>query len=88
MTRYTLIVKSSVAKDLKKIPRELVPAILSRIGDLQDDPLPRDAVKLSGADHFYRIRSGEYRIIYQVLHQKSEITIYYVRQRSVAYRTW
>jgi len=88
MTRYTLPVRNSVAKDLKKIPRDLIPAIFTRIENLQDNPLLRDAVKISGADHFYRIRAGEYRIVYQVLHENSEITVYYVRHRSIAYRTW
>jgi mRNA interferase RelE/StbE len=88
MARYTLIVKTSVEKDLKKIPRELVPSILSGIENLADNPFPRDSVKLSGAEHFYRTRAGDYRIIYHVLPSVEEVTVYYVRHRSIAYRTF
>jgi len=86
MARYLLIIKASVEKDLKKIARGPVKSILSRIEDLALDPIPRDAVKLTGAEHFYRIRIGDYRVIYHVLHSQDEVTVYYVRHRSIAYR--
>jgi len=86
MPRYTLIIKASIEKDLKRIPRELIPSVLSRIAGLADNPFPRDSVKLSGAEHFYRTRAGDYRIVYQVLPSRDEVTVYYVRHRRIAYR--
>lgn len=86
MLRYAIRVKKSVDKDLKKLPRDLLPSIFSKIESFESDPIPRDSVKITGAEHFYRVRIGEYRIIYQVLHEEKEVTIVYIRHRSVAYR--
>ncbi|WP_420847039.1 type II toxin-antitoxin system RelE family toxin [Methanogenium marinum] len=41
---------------------------------------------MSGSDNFYRIRSGNYRIIYLVSNDDAMVTIYYIRHRKVAYR--
>jgi mRNA-degrading endonuclease RelE of RelBE toxin-antitoxin system len=51
------------------------------------NPLPHDAIKLAGAELLYRIRVGEHRINYQVLHESREVIVYYIRHRSVAYRS-
>jgi mRNA-degrading endonuclease RelE of RelBE toxin-antitoxin system len=40
----------------------------------------------AGAESLYRIRVGEYRIIYQVLHESREVIVSSIRHRSVAYR--
>ena len=39
-----------------------------------------------GAEHFSRVRVGEYRIVYQVLVEEKVVTIFSIRHRSVAYR--
>ncbi|MGA2161097.1 MAG: type II toxin-antitoxin system RelE/ParE family toxin [Methanoregula sp.] len=52
-----------------------------------ENPLPHDAIKLAGAESLYRIRVGEYRIIYQVLHESREVIVSSIRHRSVAYRS-
>jgi len=88
MTRFSIRLKKSVDKDLKKLPHDLILSILSRIASLEIDPIPRDSVKISGAEHFYRLRAGEYRIIYQVLTDERIVTIFYIRHRSVAYRSF
>ncbi|MFA5348400.1 MAG: type II toxin-antitoxin system RelE/ParE family toxin [Methanoregula sp.] len=86
MGSYALSFKNSVEKDLRKIPKELLAHIFEHIESLSKDPLPHDVQKLAGAESLYRIRVGEYRIIYQVLDESHEIFVYYIRHRSVAYR--
>ena len=86
MERYSLIVKKSVEKDLRKIPREMIPLILEHAENLAADPVPHDAYKIASAENLYRLRVGDYRIIYQVLHETREVTLMYIRHRSVAYR--
>jgi len=54
---------------------------MKRIGKLETDPLPRQAVKLSGTEQLYRVRVGDYRIIYDVDTQDKLVTIHYVRHR-------
>jgi mRNA interferase RelE/StbE len=86
MGSYSLIVKKSVEKDLRKIPKDLHSNIFEHIEKLAIDPVPHDSHKLTGADNLYRIRAGEYRLIYQVLHDIREVTVILIRHRSIAYR--
>lgn len=86
MEPYSLTFKKSAEKDLRKIPREIIPHIFEHVEDLTRDPVPRETYKLADAENLYRIRVGDYRIIYQVLHERHEVTVIYIRHRSVAYR--
>ena len=88
MTEYSVEFKSSVEKDLKGIENIHLESIISKIEQLSSDPVPHESKKLSGSENFYRVRSGNYRIIYQVSHEDSTVRIYYVRHRRVAYFTF
>lgn len=59
---------------------------MKRIEVLKDDPLPRQSVKLAGAEHLYRIRIGDYRVGYSVDMEAKQVTIHYVRHRREVYR--
>jgi mRNA interferase RelE/StbE len=87
MESYSLSFKKSIEKDLRKIPKDLIPHIFERIENLAREPVPHDAHKLSGSENLYRIRTGDYRVIYQVIHDSREVTIVYIRHRSVVYRS-
>ena len=65
MARYSLEFKRSVQKDVRAIPKRDLQRILGRIEALRDDPRPPGSVKLSG-EAYYRIRQGDYRILYQI----------------------
>jgi mRNA interferase RelE/StbE len=86
MPPFTIRIKKSVEKDLKQVPRDLIPSVLTTIESLESDPFPRNSGKIRGAEHFSRVRVGEYRIVYQVLLEEKVVTIFYIRHRSVAYR--
>jgi len=86
MSPYTLSFKNSVEKDCRKIPKDLLPNIFEHIENLSATPVPLDAIKLTGAESLYRIRVGEYRVIYQVSHESREVIVYFIWHRSVAYR--
>jgi mRNA interferase RelE/StbE len=60
--------------------------VLKRIESLQSDPFPHGASKLSGAERLYRIRVGDYRIVYEVDTEAKQITIHHVRHRREVYR--
>ena len=60
---------------------------MKRIEGLRTDPFPRQAVKLSDTERLYRIRVGDYRIVYEVDTQAKQIVIHYVRHRREVYRT-
>jgi mRNA interferase RelE/StbE len=86
MASYELIFKPSVHKDLRSLPKSLVARVLQRIEQLQDDPFPRQASRLSGTEQLYRIRVGEYRIVYGVDKETRQVTIHHVRHRREVYR--
>jgi mRNA interferase RelE/StbE len=86
MDLYSVAFKKSAEKDLRKIPKEIIPHIFEHIETLATDPVPHDAYKLASTEYLYRIRSGDYRVIYHVLHERREVIVYYIRHRSVAYR--
>ena len=86
MGDYTITFKASVEKDFRKLPKDRASHILEVIESLSLDPIPRGARKLYGTEGFYRVRAGDYRVIYKIVREAREIVIFYVRHRSVAYR--
>ncbi len=48
--------------------------------------LPHDCRRLRGTKHHYRVRVGEYRVIYEINHKTRRLTVHYIRHRKDAYR--
>jgi len=69
MAQYRVIFRKSVYKDMRSIPRKDVRRILDVIKALEDDPRPPSTKKLSGQER-YRIRQGNYRILYEIADDK------------------
>ena len=88
MAVYNLTLKPSVEKDLRKIPASFVRLIIPKISQLSSDPFPPKSAKLAGGGHYYRIRIGDYRVIYEVYHSSKEVVVHYVRHRSEVYRSF
>jgi mRNA interferase RelE/StbE len=86
MGSYKISFKPSVAKDFKELPGSIISRLMKRIEDLRFDPLPRQATKLSKAERLYRLRVGDYRIIYEVDMENEQLIIHYVRHRKRVYR--
>jgi mRNA interferase RelE/StbE len=83
---FRVLYEKRVFKDLDKIPREDVKKIINLIEELSLNPRPPSSKKLSGKASFYRIRQGDYRIIYEIKGREKEIRIILIRHRSEAYR--
>jgi mRNA interferase RelE/StbE len=86
MASYSVDFKPSVHKDFRRLPRSVVERVMKRVEKLKNEPLPHGVEKLEGAERLYRIRVGDYRIVYEVDTQAKEIMILYVRHRREAYR--
>lgn len=76
MEKYKILLKSSVLKDLDKIPKKDVKRIMKIISILADNPRPTKAKKLSGQER-YRIRQGSYRILYSI--EDKQLIVYIVK---------
>jgi mRNA interferase RelE/StbE len=86
MASYKLVFKKSVAKDLRSIPSNDVKRILSRIQALADNPRADDCIKLNGQER-YRVRQGDYRIIYEIHDGKLVVLVIAVGHRSSIYQS-
>ncbi len=86
MASYSVLLKPSVERDLRPLPSSVVKRVLRKIESLSSDPVPQQSIKLTGAEHLFRIRVGDYRIIYGVDHEAKAVTVHYVRHRKEAYR--
>ncbi len=85
MASYKLVFKKSVAKDLRTIPDPDLKRILARMRTLAEDPRPPGTEKLSGEDK-YRLRQGNYRILYTVNDADICVVIVKVSHRREVYR--
>ena len=65
MASYKLLIKPSAGKEIEAVPRQDRRRIVAKITSLSGDPRPTGSEKLSGHDH-YRIRQGNYRILYEI----------------------
>ncbi|OHB77853.1 MAG: hypothetical protein A2Z34_10695 [Planctomycetes bacterium RBG_16_59_8] len=83
---YRLRFEKRVFKDLDKIPNNDALRIDNNIRMLKENPHPPGSKKLTGEHSLYRIRQGNYRIIYTVSHATREVRILAVRHRKEAYR--
>ena len=73
MASFKVIPKPSVEKDLRALPRPAIARVLRAFDLLADNPFPRQAVKLEGGEQLYRLRVGDYRIIYGVDRKAKEV---------------
>jgi len=86
MASYKVVFKPSVEKDMRSLPKPVVERIFKRIETLEDEPFPRQSIKLAGAEQLYRVRVGDYRVIYSVDTEAKQIIVHYVRHRRDVYR--
>jgi mRNA interferase RelE/StbE len=78
--------KKSTRKDLRKLPASAADKIVEAVENLAENPFPHGVEKLSGSEHAYRIRLGDYRIVYEVVMESKLVEIQRVRHRKDVYR--
>lgn len=86
MASYKVSLKRSAEKDLRRIDKSRVPSILAAIEGLEEVPRPEGCRKLVGSDSSYRIRVGDYRIVYLVKDIVCVVEVERVRHRKDVYR--
>ena len=86
MESYKLLIKPAAAKELDRIPRKDLERIVQRIQGLLENPRGPGSQKLSGQEQ-YRIRQGDYRVVYQIDENDKLVLIVKVAHRSDVYRS-
>jgi mRNA interferase RelE/StbE len=76
MAAYKVHFKASVERDFTMIPKKDLKKILKRIDGLAENPRPLGCEKLTGQER-YRLRQGQYRIIYSI--QDDELIVWVVK---------
>jgi mRNA interferase RelE/StbE len=83
---YEIFIEKKAEKDLRKLPKNYQNKIIQKILNLKDNPKPIEARKITSSENYYRIKVGDYRIIYEINYKEKRINIFRVRHRKEAYR--
>ena len=82
---YEILIVESAEKTLDKLPLQTAERLIKAIYKLADQPRPPKCVKLSGSEN-YRIRVGDYRIIYSIQDDVLVVEVLKVGNRRDVYR--
>jgi mRNA interferase RelE/StbE len=83
---YEIFIEKKAEKDLRRLPKNYQNKIIQKILHLKDNPKPIEARRITSSENYYRIRVGDYRIIYEINYKEKRINIFRVRHRKEAYR--
>ena len=86
MADYTVVFARSAGKELRSLDSPVALRILKRIEALSGNPRPAGVVKLEGAQDLWRVRVGEWRIVYRIADNERLVDITAIRHRREAYR--
>lgn len=83
---FRVFLESRAEKDLKKLPREIRARIFPAILDLKHNPRPAGVKKLSAEGEYYRLRVGDWRIVYEINNKQKKASVFRIRHRREAYQ--
>ena len=85
MAKYSVELKPSASKELDRLPTKLIHQIFQRLDRLTDDPRPPGCKKLKGGENEWRIRTGDYRVVYTIDDRNLHVDVTRIRHRSEVY---
>lgn len=86
MASYKIEIKKSAQEEIRKLPKGIRKKVVNKIDKLALNPLPSDKEKIKGLENAYRIRQGNYRIVYLVFKNSLLVSVVRVRDRKEVYR--
>lgn len=84
--RYALIFQPAAARSLRKLPRDIAARIKKATEALRENPRPPGIKPLSGERGFWRIRIGDYRVIYEIRDNELLVLVVRVAHRREVYQ--
>lgn len=84
--KYSIIYKRSAAEELLQLPATVAFKVRAAINKLAENPRPQGCKKLKGSNSDYRVRLGNYRIIYTIADNVLIITVIKIAHRKDVYR--
>ena len=85
MASYRVVLTSTAEEELKGLSAQLNARIVPRLENLADNPPPPGCKKLKGGDKEWRIRVGDYRVVYTIDGAKLLVEVTRIRHRSAVY---
>lgn len=85
MTRFVVEFTTAAAKEIRKLDPGIRRRVLAGIAQLEVDPRPQGVRKLVGFDDAWRIRIGDYRVLYEVVDAVVVVTVFRVAHRRHVY---
>lgn len=85
MASYSLFIKKDAEKEIRALPKSDLKRIVQKIQSLSDNPRPEGCEKLKGEEG-YRIRQGDYRVVYLIDDAERTVRIMRVGHRREIYR--
>ncbi len=82
---YAVIIKRSAEKELDALPKGVQERVLARLLALEENPRPPGVKKLQGQES-YRLRAGDYRILYTVDDKSKKVLVLAIGNRREVYR--
>jgi mRNA interferase RelE/StbE len=83
--KFEVILPKSVQKELNRLPDDVANRIVARLTGLETSPRPPDVKKLKGRDA-WRIRVGDYRVIYEIHDRVLQVVVVTIGNRRDIYR--
>ncbi len=84
--RYQIVIARAALRSLESLPLASRARIVSKIDTLADNPRPHGVEKLTGEEDQYRVRVGNFRVIYTIQDGRLIVTVVRVADRRDAYR--
>lgn len=85
MGEYSIVFARSARQELEVLDPGIIRRILPKIESLANEPRPHGALKPTGEKRLWRIRIGDYRVVYAIFDKEQRIDISAVRHRRKAY---
>ena len=84
--KHTVVITRSPQKALDRLESDMYARITRKLEELEDNPRPMGVEKLSGREDLYRVRVGDWRIVYAIQDQELIVLIVEVAHRREVYR--
>jgi len=83
---YEVLLERRAERDLKRLPKEVFDRLIPHLETLSENPKPSGCRKISGAKSDWRIRIGDYRVVYEVSEEENAVKVMRIRHRKDVYR--
>jgi mRNA interferase RelE/StbE len=83
---YAVLLEAAAERSLRRLDPSIFPRVVQALRLLATDPRPHGCRKLTGSDCDWRVRVGDFRIVYEIDDRRREVRVMRIRHRREAYR--